>query len=85
VGDAGAADSAPRFTVKAVGTRPIARVDLIKDNRYVLSRTFQSPEVEFTYIDTETVAGEKRNHWYYVRVEQIDGQLAWGSPIWLNR
>ena len=51
----------------------------------MLSRTFQSPEVEFTYIDTETAAGEKRNHWHYVRVEQIDGQLAWGSPIWLNR
>jgi hypothetical protein len=84
MGDSGAA-SAPRFTVKAVGTRPIARVDLIKDNRYVLSRTFQSPEVEFTYIDTETTEGEKRNHWYYVRVEQIDGQLAWGSPIWLSR
>ena len=23
-------------------------------------------------------------HFYYVRVEQADGQLAWGSPMWID-
>jgi hypothetical protein len=87
MGDAGSASSAPRLSVKAIGTRAIARVDLIKDNRYLLTRTFHSPEVEFEYSDSDASArpGGDRNHWYYVRVEQIDGQLAWSSPIWLKR
>jgi hypothetical protein len=37
--------------------------------------------LRFTYIDREAPAGEA---WYYVRVEQQDGQLGWSSPIWVS-
>jgi hypothetical protein len=26
------------------------------------------------------VAG--RDHYYYVRLTQVDGQMAWSSPVW---
>ena len=39
-------------------------------------------ESEFQFVDREAPAGE---HWYYVRVEQADEELAWSSPIWVSR
>ena len=36
---------------------------------------------EFTFTDTDD--GE-RTIWYYVRVVQANGQLAWSSPIWVE-
>ena len=38
-------------------------------------------EAAFTYVDNDAAPGE---HWYYIRVEQRDGQLAWASPVWVN-
>jgi hypothetical protein len=37
--------------------------------------------VNFEYVDREAPPGE---HWYYVRIEQSDGELAWSSPIWVT-
>jgi len=31
------------------------------------------------------VAAQPGQHWYYVRVEQEDGELAWSSPIWIDQ
>jgi hypothetical protein len=33
-------------------------------------------------VDNSAGSGES---YYYVRVEQADGQLAWSSPIWTRR
>ena len=63
------------------GTGPIARVELIKNNRIVYTAPGSGPEVKFTYTDQETTPGES---YYYIRAEQQDGQLAWSSPIWIH-
>jgi hypothetical protein len=41
----------------------------------------QSNAVKFSYRDIEPPEGE---NYYYVRVQQTDGQLAWSSPIWVT-
>jgi hypothetical protein len=33
-------------------------------------------------VDAHPVTGENR---YYVRVEQEDGNLAWSSPVWIQK
>jgi hypothetical protein len=38
-------------------------------------------EFKGTWTDPQPAAGK---HYYYVRVEQADGQLAWGSPMWIE-
>jgi hypothetical protein len=65
------------------GTGPIARVDLIKDFRYVYSTEPNADTVDFTWTDEKP--GELPTSWYYVRALQADGEIAWGSPIWVNR
>lgn len=67
--------------VKITGTREIARVVVIKDNGVVYSTEPRTRQVEFTFRDTGEVQGR---HFYYVRVEQVDGMLAWSSPFFVN-
>ena len=38
-------------------------------------------ETDFEYRDD---AGERGESYYYIRAEQSDGSLAWGSPIWVS-
>ncbi len=69
--------------VKVRGTGDIARVRLIRGGRVIYTREPGKQEVEFTYSDTDEAA-HRGTQFYYVRVEQIDGQIAWSSPIWVT-
>jgi hypothetical protein len=70
------------LSVVVHGTRPIARVDVIKDFVYVYSTEPNTPRVVFSWTDNESrPAGLS---WYYIRAIQDDGQLAWASPIWVR-
>jgi hypothetical protein len=82
MGDEFTADDPVRLDILAHGTRPIARVDIIKDFVYVYSTEPNRPRVQFQWQDEETrPAGLS---WYYVRVLQDDGEIAWGSPLWVH-
>jgi hypothetical protein len=82
MGDEFTADGPVRLDVLAHGTRPIARVDIIKDFVYVYSTEPNRPRVQFRWQDEETrPAGLS---WYYVRVIQDNGEIAWGSPFWVH-
>jgi len=80
-GDAFTASGTPRLRVKVIGTRPIKDIQVIKDNRFVYSRQPDLPEAEFVFTDTDTQAGQS---YYYVRLRQKDGQIAWSSPLWVT-
>ncbi len=71
----------PKVSVRIIGTAPIAQIDVIKNNKYVHQIKPQKNDVSFDYLDNAFEAGES---YYYVRVEQTDGQLAWSSPIWVR-
>jgi hypothetical protein len=81
MGDAFAAATAPRLKVKVVGTDTLERVEIIKDGKFVFTTSPAAKSAEFTYVDNEPPKGES---WYYVRVTQMDRNLAWSSPIWVK-
>jgi hypothetical protein len=83
MGDEFDADGPLTLRVIAQGTRPIKKVDIIKDFVYAYSTEPKTDRVSFTWTDLERdrPAGVS---WYYVRVEQEDGELAWGSPMWVR-
>jgi hypothetical protein len=72
-----------RLSVLVHGTRPITRVDIIKDFGYVYSTEPRAERVAFEWTDEEP-RGDGLS-WYYVRAIQDDGELAWGSPFWVHR
>lgn len=82
MGDTFTATGKPGLKIKVRGTSPVARVHIIRDNKYAFTTEPGTAEVALNYTDDEAKAGE--THYYYVRVEQKDGNLAWGSPVWIT-
>jgi hypothetical protein len=82
MGESVTSSAAPRLRIHAVGTGPLARIDVVRNGRYVFSTEPGRAEYSTTYTDSESGTGES---YYYVRVLQVDGQVAWGSPIWVTR
>lgn len=83
MGDECEADpGATPFRVRARGTDAIAAIHLIRDGEYIYKHEPGGQETEFEFVDRAAGPGE---HWYYVRVEQTDEEVAWSSPIWAGR
>ncbi len=80
-GDILEADGAFRLSVKILGTAPIRQIDIIKNQEFLYTRQKLPQDVAFTYEDATKAAGED---FYYVRVQQNDGNVAWSSPIWVT-
>ncbi len=81
-GDEASAGGRYTLVINAIGTGPIRRVDVIRNEHYVYAVTPTGRSaVKFTYADPAPAPGENR---YYVRVQQEDGNLAWSSPVWVK-
>ncbi len=70
-----------RLWVKVIGTAPIRQIDVIKNNTFVHNRQNEPRELTFTFVDNSPTPGES---YYYIRVWQVDDQMAWSSPIWVR-
>lgn len=81
MGDSFDAASAPVLHVKVAGTGPIKSIEIIKDGKFVYKTEPGSNTAEFDYIDAAASPGES---WYYVRVIQVDRNMAWSSPMWIK-
>lgn len=82
MGDEFTTKEPPKLEIYVVGTAPIAKVHIIKDFTYVYTAQPNKKEVKLTWMDNAAEKG--KTSWYYVRVEQADGQIAWGSPMWIR-
>ncbi|MEO7653228.1 MAG: hypothetical protein ABIZ80_22445, partial [Bryobacteraceae bacterium] len=81
MGDDFTAAKVPDLRVKIRGTAPVAKVSIIRNNKYISQQTPGTQDVAFTFRDTQPLAGTS---YYYLRVEQANGQTAWSSPIWVT-
>lgn len=81
MGDEFKSKQAPMLEIKVIGTGKLAKVDVIKDSQVV--QTYDPGKTEFQgkWTDPKPTAGI---HYYYVRVQQADSELAWGSPMWIE-
>ncbi len=71
----------PELKIKVRGTAPVSKLSIIRNGKYLTQQTPNGLEVAFSFRDT---APEKGSSYYYIRVEQSDGNLAWSSPIWVT-
>ena len=81
MGDATVTRYKPVVRVAVRGTGPIHDIQVIKDNAHVYSVNPGQRTASFTFRDADAIPGES---YYYVRVQQEDGQMAWASPIWVE-
>lgn len=64
-----------------IGTGDIAQIDVIKDNAIVQTYHPNKAVTEIKYIDRDY---SEKSSYYYLRVIQKDGEMAWSSPIWVT-
>lgn len=82
MGDEVISDQPPRFQVHVVGTGNIAKIDVLRDSEVI--DTLKPGGSVYKGEWTDAKAGNQ-SHYYYIRVLQADGEIAWGSPIWVTR
>jgi hypothetical protein len=87
MGDEFETDRPPSFEITAIGTAPIARVVVVRGvgkevPTYVYQAMPNEPNVSLRWTDERPAAGQTA--YYYVRIEQADGKLAWASPRWVT-
>jgi len=80
------------ITGYAIGTAPITEALLIRNGKPIHSFAIKDGRVEIAFDDTESLGGVcLETHadrppfaYYYLRVTQKDGHMAWSSPIWVD-
>jgi hypothetical protein len=73
--------AAPSLQMNVVGTAELAKVDILRDSKVVHTIRPKAREYKGEWTDP---APREGTHYYYVRVEQTDGELAWASPLWIE-
>jgi hypothetical protein len=81
MGEQVTAKSVPEIRVRAVGTRPITELEILRNSQSIYRPDVDSQEIDIKYRDLDPLPGES---YYYVRLRQEDGQTAWSSPIWMR-
>src|SRR4029450_2054030 len=82
MGDAFETVKRPALDIRVLGTAPVAKLHVVRNNKYVYSVEPKQREGKLRWTDMEPVAGKVA--YYYVRAEQADGNLAWASPMWIT-
>lgn len=71
----------PELQFAIAGTSPLARVEIIKNGQVIeVFDLSGSKEVKRSFVDTSLLSDY---NYYYLRVFQGDGHMAWSSPVWL--
>jgi hypothetical protein len=81
MGDEFTTDAAPAFQVHVIGTKDLAKVEVLRDSKVIASLDCKGKECKEEWKDPTPDSGK---HYYYVRVQQKDGELAWTSPMWIE-
>jgi len=79
------------LTAAVHGTAAVDKVEVIRNNAEVCTYRGDSASVSFTWTDRQDLPrialprggeGSELTCYYYIRVTQADGEMAWSSPIW---
>ena len=81
MGDIVESGQAPLLSVRAIGTDRIKQFVIVKNQQIVYTSHPNREEFALDYRDRNFEAG---SNYYYIRVVQNDGQVAWSSPIWVE-
>ena len=67
--------------VRAIGCGEIDRVEVIRNGDVVFSEKGDGVFAQYLLEDKDPPAGTS---WYYAKIVQKDGQMAWSSPVWVT-
>ena len=82
MGDIMKGDKAPSLTIKAQGTDRIKQLVIVKNQQIIYERRPNADSITLRYRDANFEPG---SNYYYMRVLQNNGMVAWSSPIWIEQ
>lgn len=88
MGEEWASEEAPELEIYVRGARPLRSIEILGRSRVLYSegsveRPLNAAERRLRWKDPDWAAQEKEQ-WYYVRVIQVDDEMAWSSPVWVK-
>jgi hypothetical protein len=81
MGDVYQSSISPKIHISAAGKSEIARIEIIRNQERIFNKAIDSKMVDLDFTDKEPVS---RQSYYYVRLSQSDGEIAWSSPIFFT-
>ncbi len=88
MGEAWTQKGAPVLEVAVKGAKPIRSVEILGRSKVLhaegsAGKPLNQAEVHLTWTDPDWAA-QDQEQWYYVRVIQVDDEMAWSSPVWVT-
>ena len=83
VGEEFTVTSPPTIEARIVAPEAIARMDVVRNNRFVYTSQPNKAEAAFTFHDLDLRPGQSA--YYYVRAQIGSNDYAWSSPVWITR
>jgi len=80
-GDEFTTATVPEVRAHIQGAGPLKTVVIVRDNQYIYTIQPKGNTFDLSFRDPAIKAG---THYYYVRMEQQDRNMAWSSPIWVH-
>ena len=76
----------PEVEISVKGQRPLEKVELLRNSRVIKEFPVSAGDKDFSlkYADPG-YREEKDVLYYYARATQENGELAWSSPVWIDR
>ena len=77
--------------VKICGTAPIDSIEIVRNNIEVCTYRGEGEDVDFQWSDQQDLSrialprpmrGGALTCYYFLRVIQTNGEIAWSSPVW---
>lgn len=82
IGAIGRTKEPRNLTAEISGTDTISRIEIIRNGEIIAT---SSPGTLDASIDVTDSPSGQTEDWYYLKVVQRDGEIAWSSPIWVQR
>jgi hypothetical protein len=69
------------LSIRVIGCDEIASVEIIRNGEKMFDEKAEGVFVNYLLKDTQMKPGTS---WYYSRILQKDGNMAWSSPVWVT-
>ncbi len=69
------------ITLEIHGCEKIKEINVIRNGKIIFIEKYDKMDIDFKFEDRKV---EKGNHYYYIKVVQKKGGIAWTSPIWVK-
>ena len=83
LGEEFAVDDLPVLKCYIAAPEPIQTVEVVRDNQFVFTTSPKGKEARFQFQDTNLQPGQSA--YYYIRVKIGEQDIAWTSPVWIER